>query len=198
MGRTALCHATLGKHSGETEAMLESDHILLRGDFRAKLLLPTLRAVRADGGALQADTELGALVLMLGEREAALWQKKILSPPSLAQKLGIAAQTRIHVVDAHPRLMATLAPIAANIGAIETAEIVFVSIDTSDMLRALPALTARMPRDAQLWAIRPKGKAAAFKESELMAALRDLGFRPNKTAAWSAECAADRYRRTAV
>jgi hypothetical protein len=197
MGRTAICHATLGKDAGETQAMLEPDHILLRGDFRAKLPLPTLRAVRAEGDALLADTELGALMLMLGAREAALWQKKILSPPSLAQKLGIAEHIRIHIVDAHPQLMATLAPMTANISAIETAEIVFMLIDTSETVQALPALVARMPRDAQLWAIRPKGKAAALKESELMTALSDLGFRPNKTAAWSAEYAADRYRRAA-
>jgi hypothetical protein len=198
MGRTAICHATLGKDSGETQAMLESDHILLRGDFRAKLPLPTLRAVRVEGDALHADTGLGALMLILGEREAALWKKKILSPPSLAKKLGIEEHTRIHIVDAHPRLMAALAPITTKTGGIENAEIVFVLIDTPETLQELPTLAARIPREAQLWAIRPKGKTAAIKESELMATLRALGFRPNKTAAWSAEYAADRYRRATV
>jgi hypothetical protein len=198
MGRTAICHATLGKHSGETQAMLESDRILLRGDFNATLPLHELRAVRADGDALHANTELGALTLNLGKREAALWEKKILSPPSLAQKLGISEHSRIHVVDAHPHLMATLAAVTSNLDDIDAAAIVFALIDSKETLQTLPALAARIPRDAQLWAIRPKGKTAAVKESELMAILRDLGFRPNKTAAWSSEYAADRYRRTAV
>jgi hypothetical protein len=203
MGRTAICHTIMGKDSGETEAMLEADHILLRGDVRAKLPLPTLRAVRAEGDGLHAKTELGALTLMLGEREAALWQKKILPPPSLAKKLGVVEQFRIHVIDAHPQLMATLADITSNVGGIENtdiknADIVFALIDAPETLQRLPALAARIPQDAQLWVLRPKGKAAAIKESALMEALRAMGFRPNKTAAWSAEYAADRYRRAVV
>lgn len=195
MGRTALCHATLGTDAGETTAMLESDHILLRGDLRATLPLAALRDIRADGDALHAFTDLGVLSLILGEREAALWHRKILSPPSLAQKLGVAGHSRVHIVDAHPVLTATLTAMAAPIDDIDSAEIVFVLIDTPEALQRLPALIARIPREAQLWAIRPKGKAAAIKESELMAALREHGFRPNKTAAWSAEYAADRYKR---
>jgi hypothetical protein len=198
MGRSAICHATLGNDSGETQAMLESDHILLRGDFRAKLPLPTLRTVRVVGDVLHADTGLGALMLMLGEREAALWKKKILSPPSLAKKLGIEEHTRIHIVDAHPQLMATLVDMTSNFGGIENADIVFAVIDAPETLQRLPALAARIPQDAQLWVLRPKGKAAAIKESALMEALQISGFRPNKTAAWSAEYAADRYRRAAA
>ncbi len=195
MGRIALCHATLGKDAGETKAMLESDHILLRGDLRATLHLSTLRAVRTDGEALHASTDLGMLTLILGEREAALWHRKILSPPSLAQKLGVAGHSRIHVIDAHPVLTSTLTAMVAPIHDIDSAEIVFLLVDTPETLQRLPALIARIPREAQLWAIRTKGKAAAVKESELMAALREHGFRPNKTAAWSAEYAADRYKR---
>jgi hypothetical protein len=195
MGRTALCYATLGADAGETKAMLESDHILLRGDLRATLPLAALRSVRADGDALHAVTDLGMLTLLLGEREAALWQKKILSPPSLAQKLGITGHRRIHIVDAHPVLTTTLATMAARIDEIDSAEIVFLLIDTQETLQTLPALVARIPHEAQLWAIRPKGKSASIKESELMTALREHGFRPNKTASWSAEYAADRYKR---
>jgi hypothetical protein len=195
MGRTAVCHATLDRDAGEAKAMLESDHLLLRGDLRATLPLSTLRNVRTEGDLLRAETGLGPLVLVLGEREATLWAKKILSPPSLAQKLGVAPDTAIHVVDDPEVLRPTLGAIPATHVALEEATVVFALFDRPQSLDTLPGLAERMQPQTQLWAIRPKGPKALPREADLMAALRALGFRPNKTAAWSAMHAADRYRR---
>lgn len=195
MGRTALCHGELGAEAGETKAMLESDRIQLRGGIRADLPLATLRAARVDGGTLRARTDAGELALALGPREATLWLKKILSPPTLADKLGLSDDVALHVIDERAEPLATLASMPGRRVALEEADLVFALFDSSEALDALPAMAERMPQRAHLWAIRPKGPLAAVKEAELMSALRGLGFRPNKTAAWSPSHAADRYRR---
>jgi hypothetical protein len=195
MGRTVLCHAALDRDEGEAKAMLESDRLLLRGDLRASLPLATLRSVRTDGVLLRAETGLGPLALTLGEREAALWAKKILSPPSLARKLGVAPDTTIHVVDDPDLLRPALDSISATHVALEDATVVFALFDTQQSLGKLAELAGRMQPQAQLWAVRPKGPKAMPREADLMAALRTVGFRPNKTAAWSTTHSADRYRR---
>lgn len=195
MGRTALCHGELGTEAGEIKAMLESERIQLRGPIRADLPLATLRAVRVDGEMLRARTDAGELMLALGAREAALWLKKIVSPPTLADKLGLSADVAIHVIDDRAEAMAALSSMPGRRVALEEASLVFALFDSREALDAFPAIAQRMRHQAHLWAIRPKGPLSAVKEPELMSVLRGLGFRPNKTAAWSSSHAADRYRR---
>ena len=198
MGREALCHGELGRDAGEVRAHLESHELRLRGDIKATLGIAELSAIRVQGDALQAQTPRGPLRLQLGAIEARKWLDRMTHPPTLAQKLGITPGTAVHVVGSPPEVSEVLTQAGARIGSLADATLVFVLIASDHDLQTLLRLVPTLPPGAQLWMLRPKGKAAAVKEAAIMGALRAQGLAPSKTSAWSQEYAADRYGRARV
>ncbi|GAA0750576.1 hypothetical protein LRH25_19990 [Ideonella azotifigens] len=195
MGRVVLCYGSLGPDKGEVQAMLEGHAILLKGDFKAKLAVAELQDLRTQEDLLVAHTRQGPLALALGEKEAALWLKKILHPPSLADKLGVSEGLAVHLQQAHAELKRVLDPVAPNYVPLAQAQLAFIVVDTAQDLTALKALAKAKPEGCQLWVLRRKGAAAEVKESEIMALTRAAGLAPSKTSAWSDTYAADRYGR---
>ena len=175
--------------------MLESQELRLRGSLKATLRLVELRGVSVRDEWFEAQTPLGQLRLHLGEAEARKWLDRIEHPPTLAQKLGIVPGTAVHLVGSHPVVEEALRQTGAGIAALAEAQLVFTVIASPEDLRALDRLVPALPTAAQLWVLRQKGKAAAVREGDIMAALRVLGLAPSKTAAWSDDYTADRYGR---
>ena len=97
MGQEVACTAKFeGKESGGV-AMLETDFILFRGDFRVKIAFPTMKSVKAENDWLVIESPAGALKLRLGAR-AEKWARKILHPPSLLDKLGVKPGLRVRII----------------------------------------------------------------------------------------------------
>lgn len=195
MGREALCQAELAHEAGEVRALLEGHEIRLRGDIRATLALSDLRDLRIDGDVLHAQTPHGALGLHLGSTEARRWLERIVSPPTLAEKLGITPGKPVHLVNSPEAVASVLDGAGARIVGLADAQLVFIAVATPKDLRSLDLLASRLPSGTQLWVLRTKGKEAGVKEADIMATLRTHGLAPSKTAAWSALYAADRYGR---
>lgn len=193
MGRVVVCQGSLGAARGEVRAMLESEVIQLRGDVHANVGVAGLRNLRAEGGLLLAVADGEPLALELGEKEAALWVRKISHPPSLADKLGVAEGLAVHVHGQHAEILRVLKPAGVQLVPLAEAGLVFLMIDTPARLQTLQALAQTRPAGAQIWVLRPKGKDAAVRETDIMATARAAGLSPNKTAAWSDAYAADRY-----
>ncbi|MCX6621106.1 MAG: hypothetical protein NTY38_08500, partial [Acidobacteria bacterium] len=151
MGREAACHATWNGAGSPGKALLESDHVLFRGEFRVKLAIPDLTRVEASGGRLALASAEGTLVLELGP-EAAKWAAKILHPPSRADKLGIKPGMRISVVGLEePDLAATGGP------GLTGCDLVFFAVAVSRELATLPGHRDRMNPEGALWIVYPKG-----------------------------------------
>src|SRR6202021_1460562 len=94
MGNENPFRGSLGDRKGEGKALLESDHLLFRGDFRCKILFRDLAKVAARNGILTLRSSEGELQLELGER-AAIWAGKILHPKSRSEKLGLKAGNQV-------------------------------------------------------------------------------------------------------
>lgn len=191
MGRETACEARYGDLHGRVVAHLDGQALQLRGAIRATLPLASLQQVRADGDGLHAVTPAGPLRLAMGIRDAAAWRERILAPPSLAKKLGLVADLPVHVLGGHAEPRGVLAAAGARETPAAQASMSFAVVDSPDDLARLAACCAQLP--LPLWVLRRKGREAPVKEGELMAALRQRGLAPGKTAAWSDAYSADRY-----
>src|SRR5262249_21204136 len=96
MGQELECRMRIGRRSLAGKAYLETDYILFRGEERHKSLLKDLNGVKASGGILQLEYDGGPAALDLGAA-AEKWEKKILHPPTRADKLGIKPVLSVRV-----------------------------------------------------------------------------------------------------
>ena len=87
MGREIQCIASSGGEQSEGKALLETNEIIFRGDFRLKIPFASLQSVAARGGKLHLKWQGKQAVFELGD-EAEKWAHRILHPKSTADKLG--------------------------------------------------------------------------------------------------------------
>ena len=66
MGLDTTCVATYKRQRSEGRALLETDHVLFRGDFRVKVPFSSITSIKASRGTLTLGTADGALALQLG------------------------------------------------------------------------------------------------------------------------------------
>jgi len=97
MGREALCRAKFGGKASEGKALLETDDVIFRGDFRVKAPLRDITSVRAKDGALTLVWPEGTLTLALG-KAAEAWAKAITNPKTVMEKLGVKPGLEVAVV----------------------------------------------------------------------------------------------------
>jgi hypothetical protein len=97
MGTEIRCRAIWQEKQGMGKALLESDHVLFRGDFRCKIWFRDLLKVVAEGATLRLLSSDGELQLEIGEN-AKSWAAKILQPKSRAAKLGIKPGVKVVLV----------------------------------------------------------------------------------------------------
>ena len=97
MGREATCHARMGRESGVGKALLETDEVRFRGDFRARVPLREISRVLATRGVLTLEWPGGRLALALGEA-AEKWAEAIRHPKSVVEKLGVKPGLKVAVL----------------------------------------------------------------------------------------------------
>jgi phage-related tail fiber protein len=98
MGREAKTAYRSGRDRAEVRAHLDSEALELTGGKKLKVPLTGVRKATVEGDALKIETKTEKFELALGVKEAAAWAKKILNPPTLADKLGLKAGTKVLIV----------------------------------------------------------------------------------------------------
>ena len=66
MGQEAVCKARFGRKTSEGRALLESDNLLFRGDFRLEILHKEVKSVGARRGPLRVTFPKGLVTFDLG------------------------------------------------------------------------------------------------------------------------------------
>jgi hypothetical protein len=187
MGNEILCRASLGTRKGEGKALLESDHLLFRGDFRCKIFFRDLANVAARNGTLTLDSPEGELQLELGER-AAIWAEKILHPKSRAEKLGLKAGQQVAMIDlSDPEFQAELTKSAVTIASASgesPCDSVFLGAQQPEELRRICDLVPRLKERGALWIVYPKGQSR-IPESGVILAGRAAGLKDVKVISFS-------------
>ena len=198
MGREALIEYAVGRERAHVRAHLDSFALELSGGKKLRLPLSEVKTATVEGDLLRVTAGDARFTLRLGAKEAASWAKKILHPPTLADKLGVKSGLtialvgeRIAEIDAAVAAAANVkhaaAPTTSNLA---TADIAAVTLSPARAEKQIAAAAKKIGAKTALWlvyrkGIRPNGddiirfaRAAGLKDtkvsriSETHAALR--------------------------
>ena len=196
MGYDAACTLTIDDRAFRGTAILEQKELLFRGDVRLVIPLAGIDDIQANDGRLLVVFGGRRLTLDLGP-QAEKWLKRITSPPSRADKLGVKAGMRVALVGiADETLVEDIQSKGATIESSVRSkglDMIFVTASTTRDLDRLSAIAGRLAPAGALWLIRTKGKGAAIRERESMAAGKRAGLVDVKVVSYSDTHSAEKY-----
>jgi hypothetical protein len=193
MGSEMKCRARFGKQESEGQALLETNEIIFRGAFRAKIPFATIQSVNVVGHDLQLQTVEGVAIFALGAATAAKWRQKILHPKTRIEKLGIKEGTRVSLIGFGNQeegfvkeLQNTKAVLRPSKKALpKDCDCIFLSIDTKQQLAQVAKMARGMLGAMALWIIYPKGQQQ-ITEGDVLSAGRKAGLTDIKVMGFSA------------
>lgn len=194
MGREAQ---TTLIHQGQAfavKALLEADCVIIRGDFKIKLLRDDM-SVTSENGDLLIEDPRGLFILKLGEAEAAKWHKKLTTPaPSLSEKLGLSQTHKAYIwADA---ISEDLQAAFKTHGCERPQDAAFLIgiVDTKDALNALLHKIKDF-QDKHVWCLYPKGPKSTLPESVVRTILYEHDYRDSKSCAVNETYTATRFKK---
>jgi hypothetical protein len=183
MGKELNCRMNYQGGSYDGRLLLETDHLLFRGDVRVRISFTDLISVSADSGVLSVRGPESAAVFELGV-DAAKWADKILHPPTLLSKLGVRPDTRVSLMGAFaPGFVADLKQSGASI-VHAGAELVLLAAECKEELGQVAQIAERLEPKQAIWIVYPKG-VEAVKEIDVIRAGRLAGLTDTKVVAFS-------------
>jgi hypothetical protein len=190
MGREATCHCKWGDEQGDCKVLLEPTELIFRHGIRRRVPLSSLAGVAAVGENLVFHAGRDRVELRLGPDVAQRWVKAIKTPPSLAGKLGISANTRLVVLgDVQSEELKAAIAEAGSLAAKE-GDLILICVDSEHALnQCFKGVTCSAP----LWIVYPKGPDSSLKELAVRELLRSRGFIDTKVASVSAKLTALRF-----
>ena len=188
MGQELECTMRLKRREFTGKALLETNHLLFRrgaglrarpGQARRpvplKVPFSELRSVRAEDGVLKLDFEGGPAEFMLG-KAAEKWARKILNPPSRADKLGLKPGSSVRLAGEFDAGFRRELEERGVVDARGKADLVFFAASATGELIRIGSLAARMNPDGALWVVYPKG-VTVIREIEVLEAGRAAGLK---------------------
>jgi hypothetical protein len=196
MGREERTAYRSGKERADVRAHLGSAALELTGGKKLKIRLADVRKAVADGDTLRVETKSEKFELALGVKEAAAWAKKILNPPTLADKLGLKAETKVLLVGqriAEVEEAAANATRIANLTAAKAkaANIVILTLDPETATKQIAAAAKALPKGTALWLVYTKGTKP--NGDDIIRLARTTGLKDTKVARISETHAALRF-----
>lgn len=196
MGREATILCIEGAKRWEVKAHLDSAALQLTGGKKLKLPLTQVTSAKVEGEDLAIASKQGAFKLRLGAKEAAAWAKKILNPPTLADKLGIKPGKTVLLIGALPAEVvaaAKAAQTAAKLPKTIPAHIAALMLAPGKEEQLIVAAAKALAPGAALWLVYEKGRAV--NGDAIIALARKAGLKDTKVARVSETHAALRFIR---
>ena len=189
MGRETRCTARFGGEVSEGKALLETDEVVFRGQFRLRIFFRDMTRVEAVDGRLEIDWPEGAAVFELGSPEAERWAERITNPPSLMDKLGIKPGARVAVLavddeDFWTDLRARTDAVSDG-GPAGPCDVVVWGVDAAAELAGLSAMEDWIRPDGAIWAVWRKARPQ-LTENHVRDAALAVGLVDVKVARFSA------------
>lgn len=194
MGKDATIAARFAEGPDEGRLQYEPPKLIFRGAQRRVWQGEALGGLRVEGGDLVlADGSR----LNLGEKQAASWADAIANPRSRLDKLGVKPGMRVAVLGvADEAIEGELAGRGAVLVAdLAGLDILFYAADSAAELARIGELVPALAEKGALWVVSRKGKAAAVKDVEVMAAAKSFGLVDNKVVGFSDTLTALRFTR---
>jgi hypothetical protein len=188
MGDIVQCTAHFNKQTSEGKALLETEELIFRGDFRVKVSLKEIKSVKAKEGKLVVVSPQGSLTLDLGTC-AEKWADKILNPKSVIDKLGIKMGQRVSLIGLDDEtFIMQLGERGVELSTgrpKKESDLIFFLASESKALEKLVTLKASIKTNGAIWIVFPKGKQN-IKELEVLQKGREAGLVDTKVVSFSA------------
>lgn len=194
MGAEAQCAVTYNKQTSTGTALLETNEIIFRGDFRLKIDLKNITALDAKAGQLNVTWPGGTATFALGDK-ALSWAEKIRNPKGLIEKLGIKPGQRVAVLHVRDDGFASqLRDAGASVStrAVKDADAIFLGAETLAGLAGMRQIVVQIKRDGAIWTVTPKGKGG-IKDIDIMGIAKAAGLVALKVVSFSETHSANKF-----
>jgi hypothetical protein len=187
MGSEVRCTARFGTEVSEGKALLESNEVLFRGDFRLKIPFASIKSAKAADGELRLETANGLVVFVLGSA-AEKWREKILHPKTRIEKLGIKPGAKVVLIGGFDAdFLDELKQLTRSITRDKVsgdADAVFFVADLKKELSQVARIAKSLQGAAALWIVYPKGQKS-ITETDVIGAGRKAGLKDVKVVGFS-------------
>ncbi|HSA55836.1 MAG TPA: hypothetical protein VLE53_09030 [Gemmatimonadaceae bacterium] len=196
MGLEAACSLRVNGKQTDGRALLESDHLLFRGEgTRLRIPFGEIRALAARDGTLRVTHSAGEASFEIGPA-AVKWADRIRNPRTLLDKLGVKPGMRVAVIGVDDasfleQLAARTSDVTEGRPRAGTDVIVF-GAESITALARLARLRAALRPNGAIWVVHRKGRDASLRDVDVFTAARRAGLVDNKVAAFSATHTAER------
>ncbi|MBI1798481.1 MAG: DUF3052 family protein [Candidatus Eisenbacteria bacterium] len=177
MGLEARCTVRHGREFSSGTALLETDELIFRGEFRLRIPIAGIRGVSVADGVLRVRWSGGEASFALGP-PALKWADRILHPRSLIDKLDVKPGHRVAVLGITDA--AFLDDLRARVSDLTTgrtrqgSDSIFVVAERHAALSRLGRLQRAILPTGAIWVLWPKGRDD-INENDVRAAGRGLG-----------------------
>jgi hypothetical protein len=188
MGNEIRCTVRFGKQRSDGKALLETNEILFRGDFRLKIPFSGIKSLKAVDGELLIQTPDGLAIFDLGAA-AEKWREKILHPKSRVEKLGVKPGSKISLLGSFDAdFLQELGGLTKAVSKGKVAAdsgLIFFAVASKEDLAAALKISKSIAGDAALWIVYPKGQKH-ITENDVLAVGRKAGLKDVKVVGFSA------------
>jgi hypothetical protein len=187
MGAEVTCKARFGKQHSEGRALLETNEIIFRGEFRLKIPFASIKSLKTVDGELHVKTADGIAIFDLGAA-AEKWREKILHPKSRTEKLGVKPGANVSLLGAFDadflEELGRLTNSLSNGKVTVDSEWIFFAADSKEDLATTSKVAKSMEGATALWIVYPKGQKH-ITENDVLAAGRKGGLKDVKVVGFS-------------
>ncbi|WDT75763.1 MAG: DUF3052 family protein [Candidatus Manganitrophus sp.] len=195
MGLEAQCAVVFSGRSSKGKALLETDTLLFRGDFRLEISFRTIQSLVVEDRVLKVTFPEGVALFQLG-LQAEKWAEKIRNPKGLIDKLGVKTDSIVSVLkvqeESFRKELQDRAKEISEDKAKKGSDLVFLGVETLSDLKKLKTLVKAIKREGAIWTISPKGKTG-IPESEILSAAKEAGLVAVKVARFSETHTANKF-----
>jgi hypothetical protein len=182
MGQEANCEVRFAGKESAGKALLETDDLIFRGDFRLSIPLKSIQSLEAADGVLRVTSPEGTADFKLGP-QAGKWADKIRNPRSLADKLDVKPGMRVSLIGVRDRLERRTSDITEGTAA-QGSDLIFFGAEKDKDLAKLRSLQKALKPNGAIWVVYPKGQKD-ITETGVIKAGRQAGMVDIKVARFS-------------
>jgi hypothetical protein len=188
MGNELKCTVRFGKEVSEGKALLETNEVLFRGEFRLKIPFSSIKSAKAVDGELHLQTANGLAIFEIGPA-AEKWREKILHPKTRVEKIGLKPSAKISLIgNFDADFLSELKPLGAAVTRDKVAadsDTIFFAVDSLKELSSVAKIAKSLKGATALWIVYPKGQKT-IAENDVIAAGRKAGLKDVKVVGFSA------------
>jgi hypothetical protein len=188
MGNELKCTVRFGKEVSEGKALLETNEVLFRGEFRLKIPFSSIKSAKAVDGELHLQTANGLAIFEIGPA-AEKWREKILHPKTRVEKIGLKPSAKISLIgNFDADFLSELKPLGAAVTkdkVVADSDTIFFTADSLKELSSVARIAKSLKGAGALWIVYPKGQKC-ITENDVIAAGRKAGLKDVKVVGFSA------------